>query len=177
MARPPLARERVLDAYEALLIDDGERAATMDAVAAAAGVSKGGLLYHFPSKAAMESAYIERMLRLADEDIASLRSAPDGPVAAFIRTSAATGDPLDRALTAVGRMAAGNSEPASTAMRDLRARWYSFLGEHITDEASLRLVMLVADGVWFNTTLDIGSAEDLGDIGAVIALVEASIRS
>lgn len=50
MPRPPLAREKVLDAFEAILIDDGERAATLEATAKAAGVSKGGLLYHFRSK-------------------------------------------------------------------------------------------------------------------------------
>jgi AcrR family transcriptional regulator len=43
-------RDRLLDAFEGLLIAHGPRAATLDAVAAAAEVSKGGLLYHFPSK-------------------------------------------------------------------------------------------------------------------------------
>ena len=38
--------------------------ATMDATARAAGVSKGGLLYHFASKDALEAGLIER-LRLA----------------------------------------------------------------------------------------------------------------
>jgi len=44
------ARDRVLDAYETLLIESGPAATTLDAVAAAARVSKGGLLYHFASK-------------------------------------------------------------------------------------------------------------------------------
>ena len=55
MSRPPLAREKVLDAFEAILIEEGERSATMDATARSAGVSKGGLLYHFGSKDALES--------------------------------------------------------------------------------------------------------------------------
>ena len=45
----PSARDRVLDAYETLLIESGPGATTLDAVAAAADVSKGGLLYHFAS--------------------------------------------------------------------------------------------------------------------------------
>jgi hypothetical protein len=56
MARKPVAREAVLDAFESLLIEVGERAATLDAVARLAGVSKGGLLYHFPNKEAMIGA-------------------------------------------------------------------------------------------------------------------------
>jgi AcrR family transcriptional regulator len=39
MARKPVAREAVLDAFESLLIEVGERAATLDAVARSAGVS------------------------------------------------------------------------------------------------------------------------------------------
>ncbi len=58
MSRPPLAREKVLDAFEAILVDDGERAATMDATARSAGVSKGGLLYHFASKELLEAGLI-----------------------------------------------------------------------------------------------------------------------
>ena len=50
MTTPTSTRERILGAYEDLLIVDGPRMATLDAVAAAAGVSKGGLLYHFKSK-------------------------------------------------------------------------------------------------------------------------------
>ena len=39
---PSSTMERLLDAFEELLIDGGERSATLGAVAAAAGVSKGG---------------------------------------------------------------------------------------------------------------------------------------
>ena len=38
MARPPRARESVLDAFEQLLVDEGERAATMDATAHVASI-------------------------------------------------------------------------------------------------------------------------------------------
>ena len=36
MSRPPAAREAVLDAFERLIVADGERAATLDATAKAA---------------------------------------------------------------------------------------------------------------------------------------------
>ena len=39
-------------------------------IAEAAGVSKGGLLYHFASKEALETALLERMEQLAREDVA-----------------------------------------------------------------------------------------------------------
>ena len=40
-------RKRLLDAAAAVVRRDGAGALTLDAVAAEAGVSKGGLLYHF----------------------------------------------------------------------------------------------------------------------------------
>jgi AcrR family transcriptional regulator len=60
MSRPPAAREKLLDAYAELLRDEGERAATLEAVAAKAGVSKGGLLYHFRTKEALAEALSEQ---------------------------------------------------------------------------------------------------------------------
>ncbi|WP_313337060.1 helix-turn-helix domain-containing protein, partial [Comamonas sp.] len=49
------AREKILDDYERVLVENGERAATVEAIAKAAGVSKGGLLYHFKDKRALAS--------------------------------------------------------------------------------------------------------------------------
>ena len=43
-------REKILDATVQVAIRDGVMAMTLDAVAQEAGVSKGGLLYHFRSK-------------------------------------------------------------------------------------------------------------------------------
>ena len=48
---PQPTRQRILDAAETLARSLGPANISLDAVAAAAGVSKGGLLYHFPSKA------------------------------------------------------------------------------------------------------------------------------
>jgi AcrR family transcriptional regulator len=44
------ARERILEAAYTVAERSGAAALTLDAVAAEAKVSKGGLLYHFPSK-------------------------------------------------------------------------------------------------------------------------------
>ena len=62
LSEPPSARERVLDAAESRLLAGGPAALVLDAVARDAGVSKGGLLYHFPSKTALVDGLVERML-------------------------------------------------------------------------------------------------------------------
>jgi AcrR family transcriptional regulator len=153
MSRPPRAREIVLDAFEQILSNEGARAATMDAVARTAGVSKGGLLYHFASKDALETAMVERLLRLVDEDMDDLASAPEGTIAYFLRTSATEDDALDRAMIAVQRLAQSGSAPARDAIQEVRRLWEDALRPHVRDAASLDLVMLLSDGLSFNSTL------------------------
>ena len=62
-ARRVSSREAILDAAEAVVLSDGAGHLTLDAVAERAGVSKGGLLYNFPSKEALLSAMIDRQVR------------------------------------------------------------------------------------------------------------------
>jgi len=157
MSRPPYARESVLDAFEALLIDEGERSATIEATARTAGVSKGGLLYHFGSKDALEMGLIERLGRLVDVDIDAITSAAEGPIAHFLRSSIMQNDPLDRAVIATSRLAQGGSAPASAALREIRVRWGDALRPHTKDATGLDLVMLVSDGLYFNNALQGGS--------------------
>lgn len=176
MSRPPRARESVLDAFESLLIADGERAATMDAIARAAGVSKGGLLYHFGSKEALESALLERMEILVREDVDQMRADPSGLVAAFVRTSVMNDSPVDRALLSVSKLAQGGSTDAATALRRVRQEWEDALRPHTRDETALQLVLLVSDGLYFNNSLDQGAVPGPvpqgADMDALIALVE-----
>jgi AcrR family transcriptional regulator len=178
MSRPPRARESVLDAFETILIDDGERAATMDATARTAGVSKGGLLYHFASKEALEAGLIDRLIVLAEEDVATMIEAPEGPVDAFLRTSISTGGPIDRAIIAVARLAQNGNAAASAALRRIRELWEDAVRPFARDETALQLIMLVSDGLYFNhalgdTTVP-GPMPEGAQLDALIALVKAS---
>lgn len=60
MGNRPNSREAILDAAEALASEVGANHMSLDAVAARAGVSKGGLLYRFPSKVALLQGLLER---------------------------------------------------------------------------------------------------------------------
>jgi AcrR family transcriptional regulator len=53
-------RDRILDAAEAVILDSGGRSLTLDAVAARAGISKGGLVYSFATKDDLVRAALER---------------------------------------------------------------------------------------------------------------------
>lgn len=60
----------ILDAAEQLIRRSGTRTLTIDAVAAEAQLSKGGMLHHFASKDALITALAERKLRVIKDDIA-----------------------------------------------------------------------------------------------------------
>ena len=53
-------RDRILDAAESVILESGGRTFTLDAVAGRAGISKGGLVYSFPTKDALVRAALER---------------------------------------------------------------------------------------------------------------------
>ena len=175
MPRPPLAREKVLDAFEAILIAEGERAATLDATAKAAGVSKGGLLYHFHSKDDLETGLVERLDQLTTLDLERMNAADEGPVAYYVRTSVMEDDALDRVLIATTRLAQGGSTRAADMLRETRRRWAETIRPHVRDTASLDLVMLVSDGLYFNNSLDVHGPARLvphgPELQALIALV------
>lgn len=64
------ARDRLLDAAERVVVESGATHLTLDAVAKSAGVSKGGLLYHFPSKGALLEGMLARHFQDVDAEVA-----------------------------------------------------------------------------------------------------------
>jgi AcrR family transcriptional regulator len=64
------ARQRLLDAAERVVVESGATHLTLDAVAKSAGVSKGGLLYHFPSKEALLEGMLTRHFEDVDAEVA-----------------------------------------------------------------------------------------------------------
>lgn len=153
MPPPPAARAKLIDAFVTTLLDHGERASTLDAVATAAGVSKGGLLYHFPSKDALVEGLAEHVEALAAADAESMRAAPEGPAAYYIRTSVYADTPIDRAIIATTRLSQGANERARQALRHIQQVWMNVLSEEITDPATARAVMLIGDGLYYNAAM------------------------
>lgn len=63
MLQAPLpTRQRILRAADAIATESGAGMVSLDAVAERAGISKGGLLYHFPTKGKLLQALVENHL-------------------------------------------------------------------------------------------------------------------
>ena len=151
------SREHILDTYVDLLIHTGERAATLDAVATAAKVSKGGLLYHFSSKKALLEALAERTLTLAEEDFAAMEQAPEGASAYYINSSTPDNTPFDRALIALSRLAQNNNELAQRTLAHVQEGWHSLILAELGDERIARAVLLLGDGMYYNAAFGGGA--------------------
>ncbi len=63
MAKRANCKEKILDAAEAVVMEMGAVRMSLDVVAKKAGVSKGGLMYHFSTKKGLLKGMIERMVR------------------------------------------------------------------------------------------------------------------
>jgi len=79
------ARDRILDAAEGLICTGGIAGFTLDAVAHAAGLSKGGLLYHFSSKDSLISGLQHRMASRFEQTLQDAERQGEPALKAFIR--------------------------------------------------------------------------------------------
>ncbi|WP_402469200.1 TetR/AcrR family transcriptional regulator [Isoptericola aurantiacus] len=155
MPPPPAARAKVLDAFAEILVESGERSATLDAVAERAGVSKGGLLYHFPSKDELVDGLVEHLRALIAADVAVMRSAPEGTVAYLLRTSVDVGGELDRAYLATARLAGGAYPRARGALDAALEAWTEAVAAEIDDPVLARTVVLLSDGLYHRASIGV----------------------
>jgi AcrR family transcriptional regulator len=75
MSRPS-QRSAILDAAERVVIAHGAGKMTLDAVAAEAGVGKGGLMYHFPSKQALLEGLVGRLIEQYESCLEAVEADP-----------------------------------------------------------------------------------------------------
>jgi AcrR family transcriptional regulator len=74
------SRDKILDAAAELVSEIGAGRLTLESVAERAGLSKGGLLYNFPTKEALLQSMIQRLIDQVAAERESLREqAPPGP--------------------------------------------------------------------------------------------------
>lgn len=165
-------RDRILDAFEMLLVEGGGKIATLDAVAARAEVSKGGLLYHFPSKDAMVDAMLDRLREQGRADVVKMKDAPQGPVRYYLETSVDTGSAFDRGLIAASRVAQDDVRARET-LAELRNGWFAVLAEHYGDDALARTVQLIGDGLYFDDTTGLAHKRSLDHVRDVLGRLDA----
>ena len=82
---PLSSRERILAASVQVALRDGVSAMTLDAVAKEAGVSKGGLLYHFSSKDELIAAMLQHHAGRIQKAVEARMAADENPCGRWFR--------------------------------------------------------------------------------------------
>ncbi|WP_110207746.1 TetR/AcrR family transcriptional regulator [Nocardioides daejeonensis] len=158
MARPPKARDKALTAYAEILRDEGERAATVDAVAARAGISKGGVLYHFPTKEELGEGLLEWFGEIAEAGLEEMREDPEGPSRHYVRTSWITSEHDDPVYRSVLRLAQASWQPAIDAIEGIHQAWGDLIRAEVGDDATAEAIILIGEGLYYHSSMPAGWA-------------------
>lgn len=158
-SRSDRTRRAVIQAALAIIVRDGPRQLTFDAIAAESGISKGGVMHQFPNKAAVLQGLLEHQIQyfadfsqrylanqpagqrdsLLDAQIATLKEATTDPQSVVFAMLAAFVE--DPSLLSVIRENSGNKLNqilASSANRDMALiRWIAAYGLTVTSLVGL----------------------------------------
>jgi AcrR family transcriptional regulator len=147
-------RAELIGAAARVIRRDGAQAMTLDSVAAEAGVSKGGLLYHFKSKRELLDGLVQHWLDEFQHDIdAAVPDFPKGYV------KACDGAKAEEA----GLLAALVADPAVLAkVRERYATWQDRIATEGGDPVEATVARLAADGLWLADLL--GMAPPAGEL-------------
>lgn len=142
-------RERILDAAERLVIDNGYAATSVDQVLARAGTSKGAFFHHFASKQALADALVERYaaadVQMLEDGLAAAGAAGGDAgerALAFLRYYEEIGDEIMAGTTGClytsvlaeqELIGAGTSDPIRVAVAAWRDRYAELLREALGD--------------------------------------------
>lgn len=152
----PSAREAILDAAEAVVLEGGAPALTLDSAAKKAGVSKGGVLYHFPTKDSLLQGMIERLIRRtveAHQAASGGRTEPEQVLKGYVTNSVSDPAGIDRVAGAL-LVAVANDEKLLEPVRVFfRERLPVLTGGLSFERASV--VHLATEGLWLMEILGI----------------------
>ncbi|MDE1158165.1 MAG: TetR/AcrR family transcriptional regulator [Neorhizobium sp.] len=149
--RPDEVRRSLLDQAARIAAEQGLAAVTLQAVAQAASVTKGGLLHHFPGKQPLIEAVFTDLLARLDEEIDGLMAIDAQPYGRFTRAYVDAFFRETRDGEKSPWAAIGISCMADAGLRLLWSDWMrARLERHVgTDDApALSVVRYAADGIW-----------------------------
>jgi AcrR family transcriptional regulator len=148
----PPARDRILEAAERVVTDVGPAHLTLELVAQAAGMSKGGLLYHFPSKESLLVALAKRYVDGIERSIETAKAALPGDMGAARDLKACVlgvlgTDASSKAMGAVLLAAAANDLVLLEIVRERIALHTRELASGEVNFARAAVVTLAIDGL------------------------------
>lgn len=154
-------KDRIIAAAARVAAERGVQNMTMDAVAEAGGISKGGVFYHFDSKQELLLAMVQKLVDLTEERIDAFR-AKDRDTGNWLRgfiAASVDGKVEERApyqeLSIAFLTAAANDTTLLAPMNNRQAAWREEINSSGIDSAVAHIVRLAADGLWINDIMGV----------------------
>ncbi|RKS06352.1 TetR family transcriptional regulator [Nocardiopsis sp. Huas11] len=172
-------RTRILDGALDLLRAEGGGSVTLDAAAKQAGLTKPGLMYHFPTKEALKLGIVEHVAERWERMLLDHLAEPLGTASPHQRTRAyvavALTAPFDRADYAVCTDALYRD--AFHEIWERRFDPWLHLPEDLPDQDRARLTAarLLADGYWTAAATDVFPVPER-DRAQVVAITDDLLR-
>ncbi len=168
-------RDKIIDAAMTIVRDAGVGKLTLDKAATVAGISKGGVLYHFRSKDDLIRGMVQRLTDQCDQINQSYYAQePEGPyrwartlVRACFDPNGPANDPVGGALLAAVTLNPLLMEP----IHAMYAKWRERLSSDSPDIVRAGLVCTAMDGLYFQRLMGIHR----GDQGDARRLMEFAL--
>ena len=147
-------RELIFEAASQILCEEGWNSLSLAAVAKQAGLSKGGLLYHFPNKVLLIEALFEYHNDKFERRLEVLTQAEGGEEGAWLRAYVKASveqivDPNTARLYSSLFAAEERYATARALMRQKYVNWQGKVEQSGLDSTRATLVRLAVDGLWF----------------------------
>ena len=158
---PDAVRARLLECAARLIVDEGLPALTLENVAREAGVSKGGLLHHYPGKNALIDGLFEEVVDWFDSQVEDalepVETTPSRFSKAYLKVVAAIdmSVPEERRLAVLMLMLSSDPHYCARWNQWVEARLQRHAETDLTPFA--RTLRLAADGLWLS---DLGGGPD-----------------
>lgn len=152
-------RKNLLDAASYLVEHEGMENLTLEAVANKAGVSKGGLLYHFPSKDALIKGMVDEYSNAFIEDVRSRSSDESNSTGrwhrAYLESTLKDQESSNKLVTAY--VASLFTDPVFLSKVD---KEYQELHDEMAkdglDEVEAAIIRLAIEGLWYSGIFNVG---------------------
>lgn len=151
------SREAILDALEKLIATHGITQVTLETVAQEAGISKGGLLYHFSSKREMMFRMLERHAERFEEVMRSVKEklppTPGRDLKAYMIARLENPHQTNIAVTKfIGLL---DDPDLKEYVTEIKKREFSEIADRADDPEKLALLLLAMEGLWMMSIFQI----------------------
>lgn len=154
--RKPEVLDSILNAVARVLAREGFANTTIDAIAAEAGLSKGGVLYYFPTKRDLLLGLIERYETEFNRRRAEIaRRLPDTPTRLFKATVTLMLRDLEETRNQIPSLATVlDDEELRKKVGEMKRRTFAEVGAGAPRAGDVALILYAVDGLWLDNRFD-----------------------